>query len=387
MSRNAWILMAASLTFAPGCCAAQSVADCLAKNTTPAPVVVTDGARQIAQKLSAGKKDEALAQAKQMAAEYPQSAVVQVALGAMYYQSNDVPPMIAAFNRAAQLDPCNSKVHFYAWRLDALGAKQDAAVKQLDLARQLSPDDEQIQRTWQRVQTALALEAAPGAPLVKMVNPPFENFYAKRLDCDGIAVRSSAAVDSMALVLACGKVRAMLEHLPAARKSIHSHGGELHLIADRQGTTDLPENLRFKTQEYTDAEGRATNMDARTRGVGGLMTSCGEENLLGLPGDRYRLGEDICTHEFAHEIMNVGLTDRQRSEIVKRYHEVLAKGLWKGAYAAVNPQEYWADISMWYFGSHGQYVPGGITTPGPQALQAYDPDSFALVQGIYSGKM
>jgi len=46
--------------------------------------------------------------------------------------------------------------------------------------------------------------------------------------------------------------------------------------------------------------------DPRTRGLGGLLTSCGEENLLGLEKDRYR-GRDICVHEFAHNILGYGV--------------------------------------------------------------------------------
>ena len=44
----------------------------------------------------------------------------------------------------------------------------------------------------------------------------------------------------------------------------------------------------------------------RARGLGGRITSCGEENLLNLPGDRYRR-ENILIHEFAHAIHEMGL--------------------------------------------------------------------------------
>jgi hypothetical protein len=40
--------------------------------------------------------------------------------------------------------------------------------------------------------------------------------------------------------------------------------------------------------------------------LGGLLTSCGEENLLGLEKDRYR-GRDICVQEFAHNILGYGV--------------------------------------------------------------------------------
>jgi hypothetical protein len=145
----------------------------------------------------------------------------------------------------------------------------------------------------------------------------------------------------------------------------------------------LPENAQFRGSAYVDAEGKSTDMDERARGVGGLKSSCGEENLLKLPGDRYWDGSDTCTHEFAHDLMDNGLGSKQRSDIQRQYKAAIGRGLWRGAYAAVNAKEYWAEISMWYFGSHGNFVPGVLTTVGPEALRGYDADGFALAERIY----
>jgi hypothetical protein len=229
----------------------------------------------------------------------------------------------------------------------------------------------------------------PGASQVK-VSSPEANFFSKSLDCDGIMIRSSAAVDSTALILACNKVRRMLLHLPAVRKSLVKQGGELHIIGEREQTSDLPENRALRGQNaFHDADGEAADIDMRTRGVGGLKSSCGEENLLRLPSDRYREGEDMCTHEFAHEIMNFGFTDRDRREIERVYKSSIAKGLWNGAYSGVNPREYWATLSMWYFGTHGQFLPSmrpaRVPAPGPDGLKAYDPEGLALLDSLYRG--
>ena len=50
-------------------------------------------------------------------------------------------------------------------------------------------------------------------------------------------------------------------------------------------------------------------------GMGGLLTSCGEENLLRLEKDRYR-GRDICQHEFAHNILENGVPDSIRDQVL-----------------------------------------------------------------------
>jgi len=332
-----------------------------------------------------GQLDEALTIANKLVAENPNDAILQAALGLVDYQRGKMADSVAAFNHAIQLDPCNARAHYFAWRFASLGGQPAAGLQQLELAHQLAPHDPIVQRTWAAVQLAQKLENSPNPPTVTTLNPPREGFFAKSVNCDGLFIQSSAAVDNTALILACGKVRTMLAFLPDTRRAMISHGSELHILGDHEGTTDLPENRHFKTEPYIDAEGKTTNMDQRTRGVGGLLASCGEENLLGLPNDRYGDGSDTCIHEFSHNIMENGFTQKQRNQIEKQYRDSLSKGLWKGAYAAVNVKEYWAELSMWYFGSHGNMVPGSLTTPGAEALHAYDPGAFALVDHLYSG--
>ena len=54
-------------------------------------------------------------------------------------------------------------------------------------------------------------------------------------------------------------------------------------------------------------------------------------------------------------------------------------------FAATNPDEFFAELSMWYFGTHGD--PGTLARveSGPAWLAAYDPESFALFERFYRG--
>ena len=132
--------------------------------------------------------------------------------------------------------------------------------------------------------------------------------------------------------------------------------------------------------------GVLTDIDKRTRGMGGVCASCGEENLLRLPADRYRGGSDICIHEFAHTIMDYGFDTMIRKKIEAQYHRSVSKGLWKDAYASSNPQEYWAELSMWYFGFHGEFLKGtSLPAPGAQSLRDYDTEGYKLLDSLYSG--
>jgi hypothetical protein len=121
--------------------------------------------------------------------------------------------------------------------------------------------------------------------------------------------------------------------------------------------------------------------------LGGLWTSCGEENLLRLPADRYR-GRDILVHEFAHNIKNHGASVDFEEKVKRQYDASLAAGHWLKAYAATNPEEFFAELSMWYFGTHGDLgMQGTKPADGQDGLRAYDPAAFALLDDFYQGRI
>lgn len=216
---------------------------------------------------------------------------------------------------------------------------------------------------------------------------PYLNFYTKFLDCDGIYIRSADVVDDKALLVAAAKMKNMLKYIPEAQKNLVANGAELHVIGKNQQTSDLPEFQYMKGVKYVD-NGDTTDIDKRTRGLGGIWTSCGEENLLNLPGDRYAGGSDICIHEFAHNIMDYGLDTTLQRKIINAYKHALAKGLWKDAYAAQNQHEYWAELSMWYFGEHGEFLKKTmLPVPGAEGLRNYDIEGYMLLDSIYTGKL
>jgi len=229
-----------------------------------------------------------------------------------------------------------------------------------------------------------AREASGQTYPVRESRPPIRGFYDKYVDCGGLFIRSARIVDDRALELACGKITKMLSRAPQAKANLLEWQAELHIIGRSQQTSDLPELRSARGKDWD----RNTHLDVdqRTRGVGGLYASCGEENLLGLPSDRYRGGSDICVHEFAHTVMEFGLDDALRASVAEQYRRATSAGRWNGLYAATNAKEYWAELSMWYFGAHGQR---GATGPGDgnAALAGYDPDGHALLDDIYSGRL
>ena len=226
---------------------------------------------------------------------------------------------------------------------------------------------------------------AEGPPAIRTIEPPEQGFFSKELDYHGIPIKAHRVVSDEALRQAYQRLDMMLQHLPGVRGNLVKAGACLHIIGKDQVTSDLPEHRHMKgkkIQSYGDQ-----TVDERTRGLGGLLTSCGEENLLRLKNDRY-FERDICVHEFAHNIRNAGMVPEIRKKFDEQHQRSLARNLWINSYAGSNPDEFFAELSMWYFGTRGDLRMSGIKPKdGPEGLKEYDPEAFALFDAFYSGKL
>jgi hypothetical protein len=222
-------------------------------------------------------------------------------------------------------------------------------------------------------------------PTIIRIEPPEGGFYAQRLDYEGIAIKAPTNVVDEALFAAWDRLALMLGNLPRVRTRLKAAGAELHIIGRDQVTTDLPEWRPDKGKPLEEYHG--LTRDQRTRGMGGLLASCGEENLLRLEQDRYR-GRDICVHEFAHNILEHGASAAVQERVSEQHRRSLDRDRWTGSYAASNPDEFFAELSMWYFGTHGDLaMKGAKPANGQDGLKAYDAEAFALLDDFYSGRL
>jgi hypothetical protein len=232
-------------------------------------------------------------------------------------------------------------------------------------------------------------QSAPAdQPKVTLIQPPDQGFFSKQAFYEGIPIKAHKDVSDKALLEARRRIGRMLKNLPVVVENLVDVGAEMEIIGKDQQTSDLPSQRHWKGKPYETHGSRALTIDQRTRGVGGLPASCGEENLLKLPSDRYKHHRDICTHEFAHTVFDYGLSANVRNMIEAQFKKSLGKGLWGTAYASTNPNEFFAELSMWYFGSRGDYGHiKPIPKEGRQWLRKYDPDAFKLLDRIYSGRV
>jgi hypothetical protein len=260
-----------------------------------------------------------------------------------------------------------------------------------------------------------------GPPIVTtfaaaMITPPpaalgLDPFYKKYTDAFGIPVVSSANVDDAALLMARDIVNYMLLKRPDVRAVMVDRKSRLLVMARVEGEMDLPERRDWKKPAKDDRRltqgerdrydlpgGIASMTDAqywnqRARGMGGNITSCAEENLLGLPGTRY-YGEHITVHEFSHNIMGaLSVADPALyAEIRPAYEAAKAKGLYKDQsgreqYAINTVAEYFAEGTQWWFWSNIEFYDGttGARVQSPEDLQAYDPTLYAILERVYAG--
>lgn len=208
------------------------------------------------------------------------------------------------------------------------------------------------------ITASLALKSetdAPSSPKVALVSAELREafdlkpFYQKSLVLEGFPILSSDKVPDEALYEAAHIIRTMLKNRPDILRELAKNKVRYAIMAVDERTLDVPEHSDLKPAAY---------WNRRARGLGATKqrptVSCGEENLLGNPGDPYST-ESICVHEFAHAIHDTALKtldptfDERLHEL---YKKAMAKGLWKDKYAATNRHEYWAEAVQSWFGNN-----------------------------------
>ena len=205
-------------------------------------------------------------------------------------------------------------------------------------------------------------------------------FYTKYVSAGGYPIVSSAKVDDYALKEAAYLVNLMLAKRPDVKKAMIDSGSRLIVIAHSEFTTDIPEYRRMKPKDF---------WDARARGLGGSRSdpvcSCGEENLLCYTGDPYST-ENILIHEFAHNIHLRGLVRIDKTfdtRLRKTYLAAMANGLWKGKYASINRNEYWAEGVQSWFDNNRENDHDHNHVNTRKELRDYDPRLAKLCEEVF----
>jgi hypothetical protein len=233
--------------------------------------------------------------------------------------------------------------------------------------------------------------ARPPAPTprpgeIEILSPPIEGFYGKRLADGAISILGHASVSDEAMRAARDRLDRMLAHAPRLRRNLEAAHHELHLVAMRQFTSDLPEHRGERGKHLETDELFDWHM------IGGHLTgrfsSCTEATLLPIVGHRL-FGEEVCVHELAHAIDRLALASRVRQRIHDAYRRSLDSGHWLGQYAARNEAEWFAEMTRYYFRPDGGeldfYNPD--LARGRAWLHGEDAEAFQLVDDLYGDRV
>ena len=214
------------------------------------------------------------------------------------------------------------------------------------------------------------------------------SFYQKYIETEGLYVTSSGKVSDEALLKACDIISLMLAKRPDVKAHMVKKGCHVMIIGKDEETCDLPEFAHI-----CNCEDSIKYWNWRARGFGGapedeFSSSCGEENLLALPQDKY-VGENILIHEFAHLVHTVGIVGvepdfNERLEALRQ--NAIRKGLWEKTYAVSNKEEYFAECVQSFFNCNRYAEPAnGVHNwvNRRTKLKAYDPDMYRLLQEYF----
>lgn len=206
------------------------------------------------------------------------------------------------------------------------------------------------------------------------------NYYRKLVDANGIPILGSRNVSSAALVEAARIISRMLDQCPTRyAEQVVLRGDRVVVLGRNEKLHDLPE-FRNRAADRKLLELRGYNS------MGVIV--CAEENLLCEENDDYR-GYSVCMHEFAHAL------DASFTKVDPAYKRLVVtafraasedrRRIWANTYAASDPAEYFAELSVaWFDASSKDVVPGSFNGIWSRdLLKGYDQFMSDLLKRIY----
>lgn len=224
-----------------------------------------------------------------------------------------------------------------------------------------------------KADAAPRVSPVPEAVRASLKLPPF---YQKYLDATGLPVLGSTNVSDVAMLDARWILTHMLSQRPEILRTMATNGNRVVVMAYNEYTTDLPEQADMRPKVF---------WDRRARGLGGDLTSCGEENLLCFPGDPYST-ENILIHEFGHAIAQIGMPAVDPTFVPRlreAYRRAKAAGLFQGTYAITDMDEYWAEAVQDWFDNNRENDAQHNHVNTRAELKEYDPPLAALCAEVF----
>jgi len=211
---------------------------------------------------------------------------------------------------------------------------------------------------------------SPPPQNVVAVTPPHFTLFAKSLSCADLPIYGMSVNHDEAFDLVCRRLHLMIDNQPAVRANLAAEGAEVHLLANRVSVQNMPEQQALHAPGYSRL----------------LYADCSEEDLATFAKDP--TARDECTASLAMFLFRASITGSLRQEVIAaaKSNKLWTAKFRSGPVTVFSADKLWTELSLWYLGSHGDLIPNSPIGDGKEALRAYDPKNFALLDKFYSGK-
>ena len=201
--------------------------------------------------------------------------------------------------------------------------------------------------------------------------------HQKRVSVGDFSVIGSKRVSDYALKEAAFLIRRMIGKRDDLLTALNQNKTRFVIMARDEYTTDVPEHSDLRPAIF---------WDQRARGLGATdqrpAVSCGEENLLCLPGDPYDT-ENILIHELAHALHQMAIVHVHpgfQDRLDECFEMAIKEKIWEGTYASTNPFEYWAEGVQSWFDTNRENDHDHGTIDTREELQKSDPRLARLIR-------
>lgn len=221
-------------------------------------------------------------------------------------------------------------------------------------------------------------------------------WYKKYTHVRGIPIIASKRVNNRALLKAAAVTNKMLmgkKYGKNITKYLKKYRTRIGIIGQKERLTLMPEARHLK-KSYDTAAGLSCcatwkwdNKSKKWKEYYRIALTR-EMNVLqkGYPIDKWAWGSSLTQHEFAHNI-HLAVFDNEYAslskEIKRAYQAAMKKGKWKGAYAATNEYEYFAEGSELWFNHNFRDVYGKTYVKRREELKKYDLALYRVLLKVY----
>ena len=222
-------------------------------------------------------------------------------------------------------------------------------------------------------------------------------WYKKYTHVRGIPIIASKRVNNRALLKAAAVTNKMLmgkKYGKNIAKHLKRYRTRIGIIGQNERLTQMPEARHLDKSYDTKAAGlsifgewKFDNKSNKWKEYYRIALTR-EMNVLqkGYPIDKWAWGSSLTQHEFAHNI-HLAVFDNEYAslskEIKRAYQAAMKKGKWKGAYAATNEYEYFAEGSELWFNHNFSDPYGNTYVKRREQLKKYDLALYRLLLKVY----